>query len=252
MLRVDNKTILAVKIQSAFLVGARFKHYFITIHFFCYVSCFLQQCRGEAIILIITVSDNVFDLFKRLNNTTPVDIILNYGGMVGGADYFAYKYGTEFGLNIKSVHTVKMPENYTLSFTVPKFYMNATLKSAPKKINKIIESIKNGEQRIPKKVKTREEQHFRNKSNWYKIGQGFHTTNACTKCGKCISVCPASNVSLEENKITFGDKCVACLGCYHRCPQKAIQYHNKKKSFRYVNPNVNENDIGKDYKSQTN
>ncbi len=189
---------------------------------------------------------HVFDLFKRLNNTTPVDIILNYGGMVGGADYFAYKYGTEFGLNIKSVHTVKMPENYTLSFTVPKFYMNATLKSAPKKINKIIESIKNGEQRIPKKVKTREEQHFRNKSNWYKIGQGFHTTDACTKCGKCISVCPISNVSLEQNKITFGDKCVACLGCYHRCPQKAIQYHNKKKSFRYVNPNVNENDIGKD------
>jgi len=34
------------------------------------------------------------------------------------------------------------------------------------------------------------------------------------------------------------DKCVACLGCYHRCPSKAIEYKNKKKKFRYINQRV--------------
>ena len=51
---------------------------------------------------------------------------------------------------------------------------------------------------------------------------------------------------MNGGKIVFADKCVACLGCYHRCPKKAIVYKGKKKKDRYINPNVNENDIGKD------
>ena len=35
------------------------------------------------------------------------------------------------------------------------------------------------------------------------------------------------------------------LGCYHRCPNKAIVYLNKKKKDRYINPNIDENLIGK-------
>ena len=69
----------------------------------------------------------------------------------------------------------------------------------------------------------------------------------CIKCEKCISICPVKNIELKDNKITFLDKCVACLGCYHRCPQKAILYKNHKKKDRYVNPNINESDIGKDF-----
>ena len=51
---------------------------------------------------------------------------------------------------------------------------------------------------------------------------------------------------MEDGKITFGDKCVACLGCYHRCPQKAIEYKGRKKKFRYINPNIDESEIGED------
>ena len=42
----------------------------------------------------------------------------------------------------------------------------------------------------------------------------------------------------------FADRCVACLGCYHRCPQKAIVYKNRKKKDRYLNPNIRESEIG--------
>ena len=50
---------------------------------------------------------------------------------------------------------------------------------------------------------------------------------------------------MVDNKIVFADGCVACLGCYHRCTQKAIVYLKKKKKDRYINPNIDENLIGK-------
>ncbi|MDR1200893.1 MAG: 4Fe-4S binding protein [Tannerellaceae bacterium] len=34
------------------------------------------------------------------------------------------------------------------------------------------------------------------------------------------------------------DRCIQCLACLHRCPQKAIQHKKRtEKRDRYVNPN---------------
>ena len=185
----------------------------------------------------------VYDLIPRLNETTELIIIQNYGGMVSGADYLVYQYAKEYELNIKAVYVLKMPENFTTTFTVPKFYIKSTLKSADSRIDKVINSISSGDYRVPKKCKTKIDVYLKNKSNWHLIGEDFSTTNACIKC---VSVCPAGNISLNDGKIVFLNKCVACLGCYHRCPQKAIVYKQKKKKDRYINPNVNESHIGKD------
>ena len=188
---------------------------------------------------------HVFDLLPRLDKTKELIIVQNYGGMVGGADYYAYNYALKNCLNIKSVYTIKMPENYTLVFTVPKSYSNGVIKSADKRIYKVVSSILNGERVVPRKKRTKEGTYLKNKENWYLIGKRFSVTGACVKCGKCIAICPARNISLREDKIVFGDSCVACLGCYHRCPNKAIVYLNKKKKDRYINPKIDENLIGK-------
>ena len=187
----------------------------------------------------------VYDLLPRLNRKTEIVVVLNYGGMIGGADYFVYSYALRNGLNVKSLYAVKMPENFTLDFTVPKFYLKLTLKNVDKKLNEVISSIANGETVVPRTKRTKEETYLKNKENWHVIGERFSTTNECVKCGKCVSVCPAKNISLEDGKIVFSNSCVACLGCYHRCPKKAIVYRNKKKKDRYVNPNVDEALIGK-------
>lgn len=188
----------------------------------------------------------VYDIIPKLNKTKELIVIQNYGGMVGGADYFMYQYANEHELNIKAVYVLKMPENFTLTFTVPKFYINRTLKSADKRINNVIDRMISGDYRVPKKCKTKINTYLTNKSNWHLIGEKFSTTDACVKCGKCVSICPADNISLEGGKIVFSNKCVACLGCYHRCPQKAIVYKGKNKRYRYINPNVSESHIGKD------
>ena len=97
----------------------------------------------------------VYDIIPRLNRKTDVFIIQNYGGMVGGADCFIYEYAKEHGLNVKAVYTVKMPENFTLTFTVPKIYIKLTLKSANKRIDKVLDCICSGVSKIPKKRKTK-------------------------------------------------------------------------------------------------
>lgn len=187
---------------------------------------------------------HVYDLFPRINKSTPITVVLNYGGMIGGADYFVYRYACEIGLKFSGVYTLKMPENFTLAFTVPKFYMNRTLKSADKRIAKVIESIQNSENKIPKNKSPKQNTYFKNKANWHIIGERFSVTEDCINCGKCVAICPSKNISMTEKGVVFSDKCVACLGCYHRCSKKAIVYRNKRKQFRYINPNINESLIG--------
>ena len=189
---------------------------------------------------------HVYDLLFKLDKTKELVVIQNYGGMSGNADYLVYRYATECGLNIKGVLKLKMPENFTLTFTVPKFYLNGVLKKAYERINRIIAKIKNGEYTIPKKCKTKEKTYLKNKANWHIIGERFSVTENCVLCGKCVSVCPSENISVTDGKITFAGGCVACLGCYHRCPEKAIVYKNKRKKDRYINPYVDEKQIGKD------
>lgn len=191
---------------------------------------------------------HVYELLPKLDKNVPIIIIQNYGGMVAGADYLVRKYCETNGLNLKGMFLIKMPENFTTTFTVPKFYLNSVLKNVDKHLSVIINNIKNDNLKLPKKKRIKEETYLKNMSNWHIIGERFNVSEDCIKCGKCISICPVQNISLNGDKITFGDKCVACLGCYHRCPQKAIRYLNKKKKDRYINPNINENEIGKNFK----
>lgn len=188
---------------------------------------------------------HTYNLISSLAENIKTYIVLNYGGMVGGADVFAYNLAKGYNLNICGVYTIKMPENFTLTFSTPKFYSNTALKKAPKKISKIIDEIKSDKIFIPKQHKNKESVYNKNKGNWHLIAKDFSVSDNCIKCGKCVNLCPADNIVLNNGKIVFLDNCVACLGCYHRCPQKAILYKNRKKKDRYINPFIDEEMIGK-------
>lgn len=188
---------------------------------------------------------HVYKLLPKLDQTAELIVIQNYGGMAGGADRLIYRYARRFGLNVKSVYTLKMPENYTLTFTVPKFYIKSTLKKAERRLNDIFARIENKQYALPTGTKTKEKLYLKNMANWHLIGERFSVTENCVLCKKCLTVCPSGNIEFSEGKIVFGSRCVACLGCYHRCPQKAIVYNEKRKKDRYVNPDVTESEIGK-------
>lgn len=48
---------------------------------------------------------------------------------------------------------------------------------------------------------------------------------ACTRCGKCISICPKDVLQLQEKKVvTNVDECMLCSHCYSICPEGAISF----------------------------
>lgn len=52
----------------------------------------------------------------------------------------------------------------------------------------------------------------------------FHSTDDCISCGKCVSVCPLQNITLEDGRPKWHGHCTICNACFHHCPKNAIQY----------------------------
>lgn len=54
----------------------------------------------------------------------------------------------------------------------------------------------------------------------------FHVDNSrCVNCGQCVQHCPVANIELStDDVVTWKGHCTGCLGCYHICPNNAIQY----------------------------
>ncbi len=52
----------------------------------------------------------------------------------------------------------------------------------------------------------------------------FHTTDACISCGKCVTVCPLQNITLEDGRPKWHGHCTNCDACFHHCPKNAIQF----------------------------
>lgn len=57
----------------------------------------------------------------------------------------------------------------------------------------------------------------------------FKTINTkCTKCMRCIQICPEANIKLIDGEINFGRECTMCLRCYNFCQVSAITAHGHK------------------------
>ena len=56
--------------------------------------------------------------------------------------------------------------------------------------------------------------------------KGFHSTEKCIICGKCVKVCPLNNISLSEGKPVWSKNCTHCMACIGTCPTEAVEYGN--------------------------
>lgn len=46
----------------------------------------------------------------------------------------------------------------------------------------------------------------------------------CTRCGKCIDVCPMGSIGAKDGMPTFDGICIKCQACRRRCPTGAIAF----------------------------
>jgi ferredoxin/flavodoxin len=74
----------------------------------------------------------------------------------------------------------------------------------------------------------------------YKLtDKDYSVSESCTKCGVCVAVCPAKNIEIIGDKVTYKHNCERCLACIHWCPQKAINYKDiTQNKQRYHHPKV--------------
>ena len=54
------------------------------------------------------------------------------------------------------------------------------------------------------------------------FGQKIRVNENCSSCGLCAKKCPANNISMSDNRPTFGKECFLCLRCIYGCSNKAL------------------------------
>ena len=54
--------------------------------------------------------------------------------------------------------------------------------------------------------------------------KGYHITDACIGCGKCLENCPQRCIEIKERKAAIQQEhCLHCGNCYEVCPVKAVE-----------------------------
>ena len=140
----------------------------------------------------------------------------------------------EKGLILGGVEGVVMPENYITLFAAPsEETAKKIIEKAESKLPPIIEKIRNGEDIFNKSFPTFST--YIVNPIFYKTlvtDKHYYATDACVSCGKCVSLCPINNITLEDGKPVWHGKCTQCMACIGACPAQAIEYGNKAKNKR--------------------
>ena len=174
----------------------------------------------------------VYDYLKNTSFTgsRAVYFIADNAGYAGITAWQAKKLFKKKDMEFMGCAEPVMPNNYYISH-----YKGQTddeikdrLFKAFDKIDEISNSIQNCE-----KLKTRHvllaEKLITLPINSYfckhKISaKDFSVLDKCIGCGKCEEVCPLGNITLREDKPSWGDSCSHCMACIGNCPTNAIEY----------------------------
>lgn len=167
--------------------------------------------------------------------------VATYGGSPGNALPITKSLLEERGFSLQSGFHVKMPDNYIVFIKVPEpERQKEVILRSRKKLDMMSEWIaKNNSTRIKVANPFVAIYHNTFRKGFATRDKNFTVDNRCTSCGKCVSVCPAKNITLDYGKPVWHHHCEYCLGCLHSCPQQAINYGKKTvKKRRYSCPGM--------------
>lgn len=134
------------------------------------------------------------------------------------------------GIDTDAAFSVQMPNTYVIfpGFDVDKQDIERSkLEAAPLAVDKICRQIADGE---------KGDFTHHGSAAWIKsriiypsfmrhVGDSqFAATTACVGCGRCATVCPTANISMESHRPQWHGDCLNCLACYHVCPRHSISF----------------------------
>ena len=197
---------------------------------------FIFVCPTYAWRLPIVVTN--FIKKTRFSGSNKVYFIMTCGGDTGKAIKYIQKLCKYKEWQLKGMAEIKMPENYIALFSIPdKETSTQIIKGSDKQIDKIISYIKSeNEFEIinPSGLSGTLKSGITNTA-FYKIfvhAKGFHYTNKCIGCGKCVTLCPLNNINLKNQKPVWKNNCTHCMACIFGCPTEAIEYKNNTQNKR--------------------
>lgn len=192
---------------------------------------FIFVCPTYAWRLPIVVTDFIKN--TKFSGSNKVYFIMTCGEDTGKSIKYIQKLCKYKNWQLKGMAEIKMPENYIALFPVPdKETSKQIIKEADKQIDKIISDI-NAENEFetitPSGLGGTIKSGITNVA-FYKMfvnAKGFHYTDKCIGCGKCVELCPLNNINLKDKKPVWKNNCTHCMACICGCPTEAIEYKNK-------------------------
>ena len=192
----------------------------------------------------------VRDFFGKVNIKTNYFFFLyTYGMACGEAFAHVKQLCDEKGLTLSYINSVQMVDNY-----LPGFEMQKQIDTLPKKdvegqIARIIRDIEvraEASVKITPAVKAKMamlRKMLANRILRRDTAKSYIVNDQCIRCGICAKVCPANNITVTDNGISFADRCEVCYACLHNCPQNAIHMHEEQSTIRFRNEHISLNDI---------
>jgi ferredoxin len=207
-------------------------------------------CNTETIAVISPLyfwglPDIVYEFLNKINldKTNYIFAIITCGGAgLGSALHTIKKLLKKKNKTLNSGFFIEMPDNYLPVYDIiSKEEQKEIFEKAEKKVDDIINIIKNNETKVEKEklssIGKFVNKKFRKKV--HKSDKKFSSDEKCNSCGVCEGICPVINIKLTDGKPQWQHNCERCLACIHFCPQKAIQWKQKTvKKGRYHNPGV--------------
>ena len=170
-------------------------------------------------------------------------LVLDSAGIFADTAYYAQKMLSEKNVKISAVYKICMPLTYTWFLGEMQLVADSLLRTYPRKAEKIAKKINENEEKVIRRSKVRFLTRIHEKlyKTWGAFAKTYYIVDGdCTSCGYCEKICPAQNIQIVNGKVEFGEQCISCLCCYHRCPQKAINVGpRRKRRKRYVHQNEN-------------
>lgn len=186
----------------------------------------------------------------QLEGSKKAYFVLTCGEGTGNAVHYAKKLCNEKGLEFLGLASVVMPENYIALYDAPdKSIAEREVQSAIPGIYDVAKKIKDNQALEENKSKINGIFMSGVVNPFFYLlivnAKGFHSTNDCISCGKCVALCPLNNVKLEDGKPQWGNNCTHCMACICGCPKEAIEYKNKTQGKpRYYLDNYYEKNTG--------
>jgi ferredoxin len=170
------------------------------------------------------------------------------GGLALNAIPQANALLAERGIQLNYGASIRMFKNSVINYGMSKKVSEITEASA-KRAAPVIEKVVNKHENKIKPVNQfLYRLHLDFMKDIHETGSGFNISGGCTSCGLCKSLCPAKNITMENGKPVFHNKCERCVACIQHCPNEAINYRDKtQERGRYTHPHIKPGEISKYY-----